>query len=247
MRAVQIVRPGELKLLEIPKPVTDDKNNVLVRMTAAGICGSDMGIYHGTNAAATYPRIIGHEMVGVVEETGPEVKDLKPGDRVIINQVISRGTCYPCRMGRGNVKQGPGPGILKAVRCQGKRRHTRRNHPNGKEAPARLFSHSVSSSASHSAADASLGIRLVGAKSAPLRFRLTAKPPLTSLRFLSPQDLPILRGPLLWATGSPLPLSPATPAPPSRGRRTRRWASASRRGGTVPRSPPWARPARSCA
>ena len=68
MRAVQIVRPGELKLLEIPKPVTDDKNNVLVRMTAAGICGSDMGIYHGTNAAATYPRIIGHEMVGVVEE-----------------------------------------------------------------------------------------------------------------------------------------------------------------------------------
>lgn len=103
MRAVQIVRPGELKLLEIPKPVTDDKNNVLVRMTAAGICGSDMGIYHGTNAAATYPRIIGHEMVGVVEETEPEVKDLKPGDRVIINQVISCGTCYPCRMGRGNV------------------------------------------------------------------------------------------------------------------------------------------------
>ena len=103
MRAVQIVRPGELKLLEIPKPVTDDKNNVLVRMTAAGICGSDMGIYHGTNAAATYPRIIGHEMVGVVEETKPEVKDLKPGDRVIINQVISCGTCYPCRMGRGNV------------------------------------------------------------------------------------------------------------------------------------------------
>ena len=72
-------------------------------MTAAGICGSDMGIYHGTNAAATYPRIIGHEMVGVVEETGPEVKRLKQGDRVIINQVISCGTCYPCRMGRGNV------------------------------------------------------------------------------------------------------------------------------------------------
>ena len=103
MRAVQIVKPGDLRILDIPKPQLDSHNNVLVRMTAAGICGSDMGIYHGTNAAATYPRIIGHEMVGVVEETGPEVKRLKQGDRVIINQVISCGTCYPCRMGRGNV------------------------------------------------------------------------------------------------------------------------------------------------
>ena len=74
MRAVQIVKPGDLRILDIPKPQLDSHNNVLVRMTAAGICGSDMGIYHGTNAAATYPRIIGHEMVGVVEETGPEVK-----------------------------------------------------------------------------------------------------------------------------------------------------------------------------
>ncbi len=103
MRAVQILKPGELRLLDIPKPEIDPHNNVLVRMTAAGICGSDIGIYHGTNAAATYPRIIGHEMVGVLEETGEGVKKLKPGDRVIINQVISCGTCYPCRIGRGNV------------------------------------------------------------------------------------------------------------------------------------------------
>ena len=72
-------------------------------MTAAGICGSDRGIYNGTNAAATYPRIIGHEMVGVVDEIGPDVKNLKVGDRVIINQVISCGHCYPCSLGRGNV------------------------------------------------------------------------------------------------------------------------------------------------
>lgn len=103
MKAVQIVKPGELRVIETEKPSVDAHNNVLVRMTAAGICGSDMGIYHGTNAAATYPRIIGHEMVGVVEETGEGADRLKPGDRVIINQVISCGTCYPCRMGRGNV------------------------------------------------------------------------------------------------------------------------------------------------
>lgn len=103
MKAVQIVKPGELKVIDIEKPVLDEKNNVLVKMTAAGICGSDVGIYHGTNAAATYPRIIGHEMVGRVEQVGDSVKNLKAGDRVIINQVTSCGHCYPCRIGRGNV------------------------------------------------------------------------------------------------------------------------------------------------
>lgn len=103
MKAVQIVKPGELKVIEIEKPVLDEENNVIVKMTAAGICGSDVGIYHGTNAAATYPRIIGHEMVGVVAETGPSVGKLKVGDRVIVNQVTSCGNCYPCRKGRGNV------------------------------------------------------------------------------------------------------------------------------------------------
>ncbi|MBE5991132.1 MAG: zinc-binding alcohol dehydrogenase family protein [Paenibacillaceae bacterium] len=103
MKAVQIVKPGELKVIEIEKPVLDEENNVIVKMTAAGICGSDVGIYHGTNAAATYPRIIGHEMVGVVAETGPSVEKLKVGDRVIVNQVTSCGNCYPCSKGRGNV------------------------------------------------------------------------------------------------------------------------------------------------
>lgn len=103
MKAVQIVKPGELKVFDIEKPGLDEENNVIVKMTAAGICGSDVGIYHGTNAAATYPRIIGHEMVGVVAETGSSVNKLKVGDRVIVNQVTSCGHCYPCLKGRGNV------------------------------------------------------------------------------------------------------------------------------------------------
>jgi L-gulonate 5-dehydrogenase len=103
MKAVQIVKPGELKVFDMEKPVLAEADHVLVKMTAAGICGSDVGIYHGTNAAATYPRIIGHEMVGKVAETGTSVKNLKVGDRVIINQVTSCGHCYPCRIGRGNV------------------------------------------------------------------------------------------------------------------------------------------------
>ena len=50
MKAVQIVKPNQLEVIDIEKPVIDPKNNVLVKMTAAGICGSDVGIYHGTNA-----------------------------------------------------------------------------------------------------------------------------------------------------------------------------------------------------
>lgn len=103
MKAIQIVKPGELKIIEMEKPQIDENNNILVKMTAAGICGSDVGIYHGSNAAATYPRVIGHEMVGVVEEIGENVKHLKVGDRIIINQVVSCGHCYPCRHSRGNV------------------------------------------------------------------------------------------------------------------------------------------------
>lgn len=103
MKAVQVAGAEDLRIIDVEKPVIDEKNNVLVRMTAAGICGSDVGIYHGTNAAATYPRIIGHEMVGVVAEIGEGVSGLKVGDRVIINQVTSCGECYPCRIGRGNV------------------------------------------------------------------------------------------------------------------------------------------------
>lgn len=105
MKAVQILKPNDLRIIDMERPVPDEKNNVLVRMTSAGICGSDIGIYHGTNAAATYPRVIGHEMVGVIEEIGPNVTKAAVGDRVIIDQVTACGTCYACRKGRPNVCQ----------------------------------------------------------------------------------------------------------------------------------------------
>ena len=105
IRGIQIVKPEELKVIEMEKPVIDEKNNVLVKMKAAGICGSDVGIYHGANAAATYPRVIGHEMVGEVVETGPGATKVKVGDRVIIDQVTACGHCYACRIGRPNVCQ----------------------------------------------------------------------------------------------------------------------------------------------
>ena len=89
MKAVQIVKPNDLRIIDMDKPTIDAKNNVLVKIKAAGICGSDVGIYHGTNAAATYPRVIGHEIVGVVEEVGGNAKKIKVGDRVIVDQVTA--------------------------------------------------------------------------------------------------------------------------------------------------------------
>ena len=105
MKGIQIVKPEELRVIEMDVPQLDDTNNVLVKIRAAGICGSDVGIYHGTNAAATYPRVIGHEMVGEVVRTTATAKKVKVGDRVIIDQVTSCGHCWACRHNRPNVCQ----------------------------------------------------------------------------------------------------------------------------------------------
>ncbi len=103
MKGIQIVEPYQLKVVDLQKPVITETDNVLIKMKAAGICGSDMGIYHGTNAAAVYPRVIGHEMVGEVEEVGAGVTKVKAGDRVIVDQVVKCGECYACKINRGNV------------------------------------------------------------------------------------------------------------------------------------------------
>ena len=105
MKGIQIVEPEKLRVIDMDMPELDEKNNVLVKIKAAGICGSDVGIYHGTNAAATYPRVIGHEMVGEVVSTGPSAKKVKTGDRVIIDQVTACGRCWACRHNRPNVCQ----------------------------------------------------------------------------------------------------------------------------------------------
>lgn len=103
MKAVQIFEPNDLRIIEVDKPEIQKADDVLVKMKAVGICGSDVGIYHGTNAAATYPRVIGHELVGEVEEIAEGVDAVKVGDRVIIDQVVACGDCYPCKQGRPNV------------------------------------------------------------------------------------------------------------------------------------------------
>jgi L-gulonate 5-dehydrogenase len=103
MKQLLTEKPRVLKMLEADLPRIEKTTDVLVRMKAAGICGSDVHIYHGTSPVATYPRVMGHEMVGVVAEIGKDVTRVRPGDHVIVDQIVHCGECYPCSIGRPNI------------------------------------------------------------------------------------------------------------------------------------------------
>ena len=103
MKAIKVIEPFKVEIVDVPKPEIKNDDDVIVRITSGGICGSDIGIYNGTNSLATYPRLIGHEFGGIVTETGKDVTSVKAGDKVAVDPVISCGHCYACRFGRHNV------------------------------------------------------------------------------------------------------------------------------------------------
>jgi L-gulonate 5-dehydrogenase len=102
VKAVYVKEPHSLEIVELPEPAAG-RGEALVRVRAAGICGSDMHIYHGTNPLAKYPRIIGHEFAGEIIALGEGVRNLSVGDHVAVDPVTSCGACYPCSIGRRNV------------------------------------------------------------------------------------------------------------------------------------------------
>ena len=103
MKAIKVIEPFKVEIVDVPKPEIKNDDDVIVRITSGGICGSDIGIYNGTNSLATYPRLIGHEFGGIVTETGKNVTSVKAGVKVAVDPVISCGHCYACRIGRHNV------------------------------------------------------------------------------------------------------------------------------------------------
>jgi 2-desacetyl-2-hydroxyethyl bacteriochlorophyllide A dehydrogenase len=103
MKALCVQSPNKIIIEERPMPSIGSSTEVLLKVKAGGICGSDVHIYHGTSSVATYPRVIGHEIVGEIIETGAAVTEFSIGDRVIMDPVISCGNCYQCRIGRSNV------------------------------------------------------------------------------------------------------------------------------------------------
>ena len=103
MKAIRVEKPNRIALVDIPMSKIESENEILVKIFAAGICGSDISIYKGKSPVATYPRILGHEMTGMVSAIGASVTRFSVGDHVIIKQTESCGHCYACTHGRDNV------------------------------------------------------------------------------------------------------------------------------------------------
>lgn len=102
MKAVQITRPSEMKVVEMEKPVCG-KDEVLLKIKYAGFCGSDLNSYRGNNGMANFPLIPGHEIGAEIAEVGANVPDtLKMGMTVTINPYTNCGQCPSCRNRRYN-------------------------------------------------------------------------------------------------------------------------------------------------
>ena len=98
MRATVIHAPGDIRVENLPEPKILAPTDAVIRTVAACVCGSDLWDYRGINPV-TRPTPIGHEYVGVVEEIGAEVQDIKPGQFVIGSFFASDNTCAICRAG----------------------------------------------------------------------------------------------------------------------------------------------------
>lgn len=102
MKAIRIKEPWQVDCVEIEKP-QPSAGEALIKVKTAGICGSDIGAFRGSNGLVSYPRIIGHEIAGEILEIPADNKNgLKVGDRVIVDPYIYCGHCYPCSIGRTN-------------------------------------------------------------------------------------------------------------------------------------------------
>ena len=99
MKAVVFHGVGDIRLEDVPEPRIEEPTDAIVRLTASAICGTDLHFVRGTMPGTKEGRSLGHEGVGVVEEVGAHVRNLVPGDRVVIPSTIACGTCSYCRAG----------------------------------------------------------------------------------------------------------------------------------------------------
>jgi L-iditol 2-dehydrogenase len=102
MQALQLTNYRKLELVAMDRPATGP-TDVLVRVAACGICGSDIHGYDGSSGRRVPPIVMGHEAAGVVAEVGAEVDRVCPGDRVTFDSTIWCGRCEACRRGEVNL------------------------------------------------------------------------------------------------------------------------------------------------
>ncbi len=99
MKAVVFHGVGDIRLDNVREPKIQEPTDAIVRLTASAICGTDLHMVRGTVTGMKPGTILGHEGVGIVEEVGPHVHNLKRGDRVVIASTIGCGYCAYCRSG----------------------------------------------------------------------------------------------------------------------------------------------------
>jgi len=96
MKALTYHGAKDVRVEEVPDPTLVQSDDIILRVTATAICGSDLHLYRGKIPALKDGDILGHEFMGIVEETGPSVTAVKKGDRVVIPFVIACGQCFHC-------------------------------------------------------------------------------------------------------------------------------------------------------
>jgi threonine dehydrogenase-like Zn-dependent dehydrogenase len=99
MRALTWQGTRNVRVESVADPAIKDPSDVVVKVTSTGICGSDLHLYNVLGAYLEPGDILGHEAMGVVEDVGPEVSTLSPGDRVVVPFNVSCGRCYMCDQG----------------------------------------------------------------------------------------------------------------------------------------------------
>jgi threonine dehydrogenase-like Zn-dependent dehydrogenase len=100
MRALTYHGAKDVRVETVPDPAILAPDDIILRVTATAICGSDLHLYRGKIPALKDGDILGHEFMGVVEDAGPEVTNVKVGDRVVVPFVIACGHCFFCELGQ---------------------------------------------------------------------------------------------------------------------------------------------------
>ncbi|UDY24780.1 alcohol dehydrogenase catalytic domain-containing protein [Nocardioides sp. Kera G14] len=99
MRAVTWQGNRKMTVEDVPDPVIKEPDDLIIRVTSTGLCGSDLHLFDPLGPFMTPGDVVGHEPMGIVEEVGPEVAGLKPGDRVVVPFNVSCGHCWMCSRG----------------------------------------------------------------------------------------------------------------------------------------------------
>ncbi|WP_327251451.1 zinc-dependent alcohol dehydrogenase family protein [Streptomyces sp. NBC_01244] len=112
MKALVFQGPGRTAWQEVPDPGIKDPSDVIVRVDAVTICGTDLHIVKGDLPEVVPGRVLGHEAVGTVVEIGGDVRSVRPGDRVLVSCISSCGRCRFCRESRYGQCRGGGGWVL---------------------------------------------------------------------------------------------------------------------------------------